>query len=299
MTQSIGSGYSERVKRSSRGGSFLRRIGRRMPAKGYVAIAIVLVVAAAAISAPLLSAYDPNIQLPKSRLLTPSSAHWFGTDELGRDLFSRNLYGLRATLVVAFIAAIGGTAVGWVVGAVAGYVGGRLDSVAMRLIDTLLAFPPILLGILLLTVRGNSLDSVVLAIGVYNVPVFARIARAAVITEMSRDYVLAARAIGATGARILLREVLINTVPPMLVQLALSVSYGIILQASLEFLGLGSQPPNPSFGGLLNAGRGYMRSAMWYVMSPAITLSVIVIALNLLADAINQSIAAGVSRVRY
>ncbi len=245
-----------------------------------------------AIFANLISPFGEIEQIRGARLLSPSGTHLFGTDELGRDMFSRILFGLRISLFVSVVAVLGGGFVGTIVGFVAGYAGGWLETVLMRLVDTLLAFPFLLLGIAVLAILGTGTSQVALALGIANVPVFARIARAQLLTEKERDYVLAARALGATPARIIARHIATNALPPLLVQAALAMAFAVIAESTLSFLGLGASPPTPTLGNILATGRSWLLSvgAWWFVFFPTLGLALILLSLNFLADAVVEAI---------
>ena len=245
-----------------------------------------------AIFANLIAPFGEIEQIRGARLLSPSGTHLFGTDELGRDMFSRILFGLRISLFVSMVAVLGGGSIGTIVGFVAGYAGGWLETVLMRLVDTLLAFPFLLLGIAVLAILGTGTSQVALALGIANVPVFARIARAQLLTEKERDYVLAARALGATPARIIARHIATNALPPLLVQAALAMAFAVIAEATLSFLGLGASPPTPTLGNILATGRSWLLSvgAWWFVFFPTLGLALILLSLNFLADAVVEAI---------
>ena len=221
-------------------------------------------------------------------LNTPSYIHPFGTDELSRDLFIRNAVGFRATLLSGLFAVIGGWLVGIALGYIAGYRGGIVDTLISRSVDTLLAFPGILLAVLLIALFGPGLLSLSLAIAIFNVPFSTRLARAAVLREIVRDYVLAAQTIGCSGARVLFRHIAINTFGVFAVQLPIAIVNSILIIAALGFLGLGDQPPHPSLGGLLNDGRRFMRLAWWYLLAPASIVAIFMLALNFLSDVLGE-----------
>lgn len=222
------------------------------------------------------------------RLLPPSWSHPFGTDELSRDLLARNALGLRATIMGGVLAVVGGWLVGIQIGYIAAYKGGFVDAALSRLIDTTLAFPAILFAILLIAIFGPGILSLALAIAIYNVPISARLARAAALRESGRDYVLAARTIGADGTRILFVHIARNTFGVFAVQLPIAVVTSVLIMAALGFLGLGDQPPNPSLGGLLNDGRRFIRIAWWYILAPATTLALLMLSLNFLSDVMSE-----------
>jgi len=241
-----------------------------------------------AILAPLIAPFGPLDQARGLELQGFSLAHPFGTDEFGRDIFSRVLYGARLSIAISLIAVLSGAAIGAALGIVAGYLGGAVDSVVARLLDVLLAFPAILLGIGVAAVFGTGVRGIVVAIGIASVPDFARIARAAAISEREHDYVAAAHAIGASPGRIMRRHVLPNVVPPLLIQLSVALSFAVLLEAGLSFLGLGIQPPQPSWGSMLQVARTYLYQVPSYTVVVGLALSMLLIGFNFIADALRD-----------
>ncbi|MGE5596135.1 MAG: ABC transporter permease [Hyphomicrobiales bacterium] len=257
---------------------------------GVASVALLAAILVAAFVLPPVMGLDPLEQFRGERLQLPSWDHWFGTDEASRDLFARCLGGLRVSILVGCGAVLLGSVIGSTVGYIAGYAGGLVDSVLMRLIDAVLAFPTLLMALVILVVLGNGMDKVALAIGLANVPIFARLARAGLLQQSRRDYVLAARALGCTPVRIVGRHIVVNTLPPLIVQAALSMAFAVLVEAGLSYLGLGIQPPNPSLGNLMSVGRNYMLSGgTYYVLLPALVLAAMMFALNLLADSLNDT----------
>jgi peptide/nickel transport system permease protein len=238
----------------------------------------------------VIAPYDPLEQDGRAELVGPSAAHPFGTDELGRDLLSRVIYGSRTSLMVGVLAVTLGSLIGVTSGLAAGYVGGWLDALIMRVLDVLLAFPAILIGIAIAAMLGPGATNAAIALAIVSVPQFSRITRASVLGEKERDYVQAARSIGVRNVSIAVRHILPNTVSPFLVQLSLSMGYAVLLEAGLSFLGLGTQPPDPSWGGMLNASRTYLRDAPYYAIFPGIALSVLLLGLNFLSDALRDAL---------
>jgi ABC-type dipeptide/oligopeptide/nickel transport system permease subunit len=255
---------------------------------GGIGASVCLLLFVGAIFAPVLAPYDPSDQFSGHRLEGPSLDYFFGTDEFSRDIFSRLLYGLRSSLLIGFGAVILGGVVGSCVGLVAGFVGGVVDLVIVRLVDALLAFPAIVGAIAIVTALGPSKESVAIALAVFNFPGFVRLARASALVERERDYVLAVTSVGATRTRILLRHVTPNALTPLTVQFAFAVSFAILAEAGLSFLGLDIRPPEPSIGGTLNASRSYMSQSAGYVIFPAVTIAVLLTALNFVADGLND-----------
>lgn len=260
--------------------------------RGQLGIAVIVLLVLAAAAAPLLARYGPLVQIQGAQLLKPSLTHFFGTDELSRDLFSRTLYGLRTSLLISLLSVLVGGATGSLIGLVSGYYEGVLDAVLMRFIDGLLAFPGILLGIAVIAAFGASSRNIGIVIAVFNVPVFARLARGAVLAEKHRDYVLAAQVIGASDGRVLFKHLLINVTSPLIVQGALAIAFAVLLEAGLEFLGLGARPPAPSLGSLLNNGQAFLATAPWYALLPGLVLALLLVALNFVADAVNEAMEA-------
>ena len=266
------------------------RLARRVigDPRGAFAVAVLAVLLIFAFVVPLVVTTSPFTSVGGQRLLKPSSNHLFGTDELSRDLFIRNAIGLRSTLINGIFAVIVGWLVGIFLGYTAGYRGGVTDTLISRSMDTLLAFPGILLAILLIAMFGVGTTSLSIAVAVFNVPFSTRLARATVLREVVRDYVLAAETIGCSGRRVLYRHISINTFGVFAVQLPIAIVNSILIIAALGFLGLGDQPPNPSIGGLLNDGRRFIRLAWWYLVFPASIVGLLMIALNFLSDILGE-----------
>jgi len=257
---------------------------------GLLGLVTVLVFIALAALAPFIAPYSPYELHPLHVLEPPNAEFWLGTDELGRDLLSRVLYGARVSLVVGFLAVAIGAGFGVSSGLVSGYAGGWLDSVIMRLCDVLLAFPGIILGIAVISILGPSSVNVAYALALGGLPFFARLIRSGVLSEREREYVYAARSSGAVDGRIMFRHVLPNTLPPLLVQLSLAMGFAILAEASLSFLGLGTQPPDPSWGSMLNDSRSYLREAPFYGLWPGLALTILLVALNFFSDALRDAL---------
>jgi peptide/nickel transport system permease protein len=253
--------------------------------------AIVLVVlVVAAIGAPLLSPFDPLEQHPGLELQPPGGTFFLGTDNLGRDLLSRIIFGSRASLLVGVLAVGLGATVGILTGLAAGYFGGAIDAVIMRFYDALLSFPAILLGIGVVSILGPGLYSVAYALAVASLPGFARLMRSRVLAERERDYVLAARCIGATDSRIMGIHVLPNAMAPLLIQISLAMAFSVLAESALSFLGLGTQPPQPSWGTMLNESRAYLRTAPGFGIFPGIALALLLLGLNFFSDALRDAL---------
>jgi len=266
----------------------LRRAARARLAP--LGAAVLLAAVAVALAAPVLAPYDPLAQDLGNALARPGRAHWLGTDNVGRDVLSRVIWGTRVSLVAGFVSVAIAVAAGGLLGMLAGYAGGRADGVVMRLMDAVLSFPPLVLALALGAVLGAGLTGVLLALGVVYTPTFARLMRGQVLSVKTRDYVEAARALGASGWWIAGRHVLPNAATPIVVQASLSVAFAILAEASLSFLGLGIQPPAASWGSMINAGRGYLQQAPWIVFGPGAALFVTVVGLNFVGDAIRDGL---------
>ena len=266
----------------------LRQVLRR---RGAVAAGlIVLLFVALAVFAPLLAPYDP---LAPSYLLVrkaPSLAHWMGTDEIGRDVLSRVVWGSRASLLAGLISVALSITLGVPVGLLSGYAQGWLDGLLMRMTDAMLACPFLILAIALAVFLGPSLGNAMIAIGISTVPIFVRLTRGEVMAAVVEDYVQAATALGSSHLRIALRHVLPNVFAPLLVQATLSIARAILAEASLSFLGLGQQPPAPSWGSMLNVAKNYLSQAPWMSFWPGIAIVSIVLAFNLLGDGLRDAL---------
>jgi peptide/nickel transport system permease protein len=257
---------------------------------GLIGALIVGVLVAAALLAPFISPFDPIEQHPGFELRPPDAQFWLGTDHLGRDLLSRIIFGSRSSMFIGVLAVGLGAGFGIASGLAAGYLGGWVDAVLMRLYDALLSFPAILLGIGVVSVLGSGALSVAYALAVATIPTFARLMRARVLTEREREYVVAARCIGARAGRIMWRHVLPNAIAPLLIQISLSMGFAVLAESALTFLGLGTQPPTPSWGGMLNESRAYLRTAAWFGVFPGLALALLLLGLNLLTDALRDAL---------
>jgi len=266
----------------------VRRAARARLAPFGAAVLIVAIVVA--VAAPVLAPYDPVAQDLGNALARPGRAHWLGTDNVGRDVLSRVIWGTRVSLVAGFVSVAIAAVAGGVLGLLAGYAGGRGDGLVMRLMDAVLSFPPLVLALALGAVLGAGLTGVLIALGVVYTPTFARLMRGQVLSVKTRDYVDAARALGASAWWIAARHVLPNAATPIVVQASLSVAFAILAEASLSFLGLGVQPPSASWGSMINAGRGYLQQAPWIVFGPGAALFVTVVGLNFVGDAIRDGL---------
>lgn len=255
---------------------------------GMVGLTITVALFVVALLAPVLAPYDPLEMHTADRLSPPSAEYPLGTDEFGRDILSRILYGARVAFRVGAISIAMATVVGTVIGLIAGYEQAWFDTIAMRFFDALLAFPAILLAIVILAVLGPGIFNAMLAVAIVNVPIFARLARANVMAEKHKDYVDAARAIGAKPARILFRTILPNSVATIIVQITVSFAAAVLLESSLSFLGLGVPLPAPSWGSMLSIGRGFMAYAPWYPIFPGLAIMLLVLGVYLLGDGLRD-----------
>ena len=253
-----------------------------------LAIAIIAIFAIGAIFAPLLAPYDPLAQELSARLEPPSAAHWLGTDQLGRDLFSRLLYGARISLVIGVVVVALAGAVGTFVGMLAGYAGGLVDEALMRLTEVFLAFPALILAMAIAGALGPSLTNAIIAIAAVTWAVYARLARGQVLSLRRREYVEAARAIGAGRARIIGRHLLPNAVAPLLIQASFDMGSAIISAAGLSFIGFGAQPPTPEWGVMISEGRNFISTQPWLSLFPGLAILFAVGAFNLLGDGLRD-----------
>jgi peptide/nickel transport system permease protein len=255
-----------------------------------VGAVIVFVAALAALAGPSLAGVDPVAQDLAQRLDGPSWAHWFGLDELGRDIFSRVLAGARISLIVGVVVVSVSSAAGTLLGSVAGYFGGHVDEAISRIIDILLAFPGLLLAIAVVAVLGPSLTNVVFALSLIGWVGYARLVRGQVLRAREFEFVQAARALGATTPRILIRHVIPTALPAVMVQATLGMGGAILSEASLSFLGLGVQPPTPSWGTMLNAGRTHLLDAPHLTIFPGLAIAVLVLGFNFLGDGLRDAL---------
>jgi peptide/nickel transport system permease protein len=255
-----------------------------------IGVAIIAVTAVGALVGPWLAPHDPNVQLLAQRLAGPSWAHPLGLDELGRDILARLLMGARVSLFVGLSVVSISSVVGIALGAAAGYAGGRIDNALGRVMDVLLAFPGILLAIALVAVLGPSLTNVVLALVVIGWVGYARLVRGQVLKIRELEYVQAARALGAPISRVLLRHVIPAAMPAVIVQATIGMAGSIIAEASLSFLGLGVQPPTPSWGTMLDAGRAHLFDAPHLTVFPGVAIALLVLGFNFVGDGLRDHI---------
>lgn len=255
-----------------------------------VGLVILLLLVIAAAFGPMIAPYEINDISISERLQGPTTAHWFGTDDLGRDVFSRVIIGARVSLLVGFIAVGIALLIGVPIGLVSGFYGGATDSWLMRMMDILFALPAILLAIAILAVLGPGIINAMVAIGIVYTPIFARITRGSVLTVKESVFIQAARSLGATDTRILRTHILPNVVAPITVQTSLSLAFAILAEAALSFLGLGVQPPAPAWGRMLADGRGFFEQAPWMAIFPGLAIVITVMAFNFVGDGLRDAL---------
>ncbi len=256
---------------------------------GRWGLALTLLVVLCAVAGPWIAPYDPAAQNLPERLSPPGAAHWMGTDELGRDILSRILFGARVSMLVSVCVVLGGGLVGVVIGSIAGYLGGWLDRIVnVVVINAFLSFPGILLAIAFAAFLGPGLSKVILALVITGWAGYARLARAQVLQQKELDYVSAAKSLGASGLRILMRHLLPNILQPVLVQATIAMAGAILAESTLSFLGLGVLAPTPSWGAMLNDARSHLFDAPHLVVFPALSVMAAVLAFNLLGDALRD-----------
>lgn len=284
----------ERTVETQKKRSMALEIWRRLRKNkmAMLGLVILVILALTAIFADVIADYDTKViaQDIKNRLQGPSMQHWCGTDEFGRDIFARLVHGSRVSLVVGLISVSISLLMGGALGAIAGYYGGRVDNVIMRIMDIFLAVPSILLAMTIVAALGTSLINVMLAIGVSGIPGYARIVRASVMSIKDQEFVEASRAIGAKSPTTIFREILPNCLAPIIVQATLSVAGAILSTASLSFIGLGVQPPSPEWGAMLSGGRNYLRDALHLTLFPGLAIVITILALNLLGDGLRDAL---------
>ena len=281
-----------RVTRETKAPSLKRATAWRLVRNplGRIGVVILTVVVFVGVMAPVLAPYDPVAQVIGDELRPPSTSHLLGTDELGRDIFSRILYGARISLLVGIVAVGLGAALGISSGLFAGYVGGWVETLIFRVWDTLMAFPGVLLAIAVSAILGRGLFNIAIAVAIISIPTYARLARGGMLTEREKDYVTAAHTLGQSTGRIIFQHILPNTLPPILTQVALGMASAVFLEAGLSFLGLGAQPPAPSWGSMLADSRNYLRIAAWYGIAPGVAISLFMLGLNMLADGLRDAL---------
>ena len=281
---------NEKNRKKSQVAAIWRRLRKnKMAVLGLVILSLIILLA---VFADLLFDYETLViqQSAALRLKPPSAEHWLGTDEVGRDILARIVHGARISLPVAFVTIAAATVIGGLLGAISGYGSRQLDNVIMRIMDVFLAIPSILLSIALVAALGTSMTNMILAISISNIPPFARIVRSAVMTIKNEEYIEAARAIGASDARIIVKHILPNCMAPIIVQATLSIAGSILAIASLSFIGLGISPPTPEWGSMLSTGRQFVRAAWWVCAFPGFAIMLTILALNLLGDGLRDAL---------
>jgi len=266
----------------------LRRLLRRPAAS--IGLAVIAGFVVVALGASVVAPYDPIATSFATVRKAPSVAHWFGTDEIGRDVLSRIVYGARASLLAGVVSVLISISVGVPIGLLAGYAGGMTDMLISRVTDALLACPFLILAIALAAFLGPSLTNAMIAIGISATPVFIRLTRGTTLAVKAEDFVLAARAIGNAPWRVAIRHVLPNIVPPLLVQATLAIAAAVIAEASLSFLGLGQQPPQPSWGSMLNTAKNYIDNSPWMAIWPGASIFLLVLSFNVVGDGLRDAL---------
>jgi peptide/nickel transport system permease protein len=259
----------------------------RLAALGFVIVTIMLLTA---LLAPILAPYPPDKQIYQDARQSPSIQHIFGTDLLGRDILSRVIYGTRISLMVGFLSMAIAASFGITAGLLAGFYGGWTDTIFMRAMDALMAFPAILLALLIMSVLGPSLANAIIAVGIIYTPTFARLIRASALSIREKEYLEAARSIGMPNWLIMIKVILLNSLSPIIVQLSLGIGYAILVEAGLSFLGLGVQPPQPAWGSMLGEARNMMVFAPWMATFPGLAIFFAVIGFNLMGDGLREAI---------
>lgn len=255
-----------------------------------VGLIILIILVFAGTFAHIIAPYDYAAQDLQNAFQHPNAQHLFGTDEFGRDIFSRIIYGARMSLLVGFVSVGIAVIVGGALGAVAGYYGKRVDNIIMRLMDILLAVPQTLLAIAIVAALGTGLVNLMIAVGISSVPTYARIVRASVLTIREEEYIEAARASGTSNTKIILKHILPNCVAPVIVQVTLGIASAILTAAGMSFIGLGIQPPEAEWGNMLSSGRDYIRGYSYMTMFPGLAIVITVLSLNLLGDGLRDAL---------
>jgi len=256
----------------------------------WIGLVVFLIVVVVAILAPVLAPYDPNDQNILEKLRAPTMEHWLGTDSFGRDTLSRLMYGARISLIIGVVSTVAAMVIGTAIGMLAGWHGGRLDTVTMQTMDVLLAFPPLILGLILVAMLGPSMVNIIIAIALTSIPPFARIARAPTIAVKEREFVDAGRALGYSDTRLLVVHILPNILPEILVMGSLWLANAIRTEASLAFVGLGVKPPTATWGGMIREGFENILDSYWLALVPGVAIFIVIFALNLLGDGLRDAI---------
>ncbi|MCJ7834308.1 ABC transporter permease [Cuneatibacter sp. NSJ-177] len=278
----------KKKKKESRFLSTLSRLKKnKMAMAGLIIVCLILLMA---LFAPLIAPYGYEEQDLAHMFSSPSSDHWMGTDNLGRDIFSRLVYGSRQSLKIGFLSVLMASVIGITLGAIAGYYGGKVDNILMRFLDVFQSVPAMLMSIAIAATLGAGMNNAIVAIGIGTVPIYARMTRAQFLSIRGMEYVEAAVAINAKDPRIIAKHILPNALSPMIVQMTMGVAGAILTAASLSFIGLGAQPPLSEWGAMLSAGRSYIRDYPHLVMFPGITIMITVLSLNMLGDGLRDAL---------
>lgn len=278
------------VKKRSQFGEVWRRLKKNKMAMVGLAIMIVLILLA--LFANQIADYDEMAikQHPGNRMVGPNKTNWLGTDHLGRDIFARMIHGARVSLMVGLVAVGIAIAIGGTLGAIAGFYGGRIDNIIMRIMDIFLAIPSILLAIAIVAALGGNIFNLMIAVGVSSIPQYARIVRASVLSVKDQEFVESARAAGASDARIIVKHIIPNSIAPVIVQGTLGVASAILSTSGLAFIGLGIPKPRPEWGAMLSGGRQYLRDASHITTFPGLAIMITILALNLLGDGLRDAL---------
>lgn len=278
----------EHNAKAARWRAFYKKLSKNKAAMTGAFIVIIFTILA--ILAPVIAPYDPSHIEMSKKLQTPSSEHWLGTDDKGRDILSRLLYGSRISLTVGILSTVLGAVVGIVLGIVSGYYGRWIDSVIMRICDVLLAFPGILLALAIVSILGASTTNVIIAVAFFAIPTFARIVRGSTLSVKKLEYIDAIRAMGSSDFRIIFKHILPNILSPIIVQSTLYIASAIITASALSFLGMGTQPPTPEWGTMLAQGRSYVAQAPHLTLIPGLVILLVVVGFNLFGDGLRDAL---------
>jgi peptide/nickel transport system permease protein len=268
--------------------TFLSRFARNKAAVLGAVIAVIFLIVG--IFAPVLAPYDPYQFNLENRFRSPDFTHWMGSDEFGRDILSRIIYGARLSILIGTLGVLLAIVIGVPMGVVSGYCGGRIDHVILGIVDVMLAFPGILLAIAIVSVLGFGLTNVIIAIGVFSIPTYARLTRGAVLSVKNLDYNTSAQALGASHLRIVFHHILPNSLSPLIIQTSLRIATALLTASSLSFLGLGAQPPLPEWGAMLSNGRAYLRLAPHLATFPGLAIMIVVLGFNLMGDGLRDTL---------
>lgn len=258
--------------------------------RALVGLGMVIVFVIVALLAPWIAPYDPIEQNMEVILQSPSLAHPFGTDEFGRDLLSRIVHGAQISLMIGIIGVLISLVVGVALGTLSGYFGGAVDSVIMRIMDILMAFPSFLLALAIISALGPGMINVMIAIGIFSVPTFSRVSRSAVIAIKHKEYIEAAQSMGAAHLFIIVKHIIPNSIAPIIILTTLRIATAILTASGLSFLGMGAQPPTPEWGAMLNAGKEYIRTAPYLCMVPGLAIMFVVLAFNMVGDGLRDAL---------